>query len=49
MLMQVNERLQNLVEEALRLFLRQWLVTILSHVLLEVKFQVFKHEVELLL
>lgn len=48
-LMEVNKRLQNLVEEALRLLLRERLVSMLLHVLLEVKFEVFEDEEQLVL
>lgn len=48
-LMEVNKRLQNLVEEALRLLLRERLVSMLLHVLLEVEFEVFEDEEQLVL
>ena len=45
-LVQVDERLQNLVEEALGLLSRKWLVIPLSsHVLLQVVLEVFKHQI----
>ena len=37
-LVQVNQSLQDLIEEALCLFLGQWLITMLFHVLLQVEF-----------
>ena len=48
-LMKVNERLQDLVQEALGLLLRQRLVSLLFHVFLQVKLQVFEHKVQLVL
>lgn len=48
-LMEVNKRLQNLVEEALRLLLRERLVSMLLHVLFEVEFEVFEDEEQLVL
>ena len=48
-LVQVNQGLQDLVQKALGLLLRQWLVTLLLHVFLQVEFQVLKHQEELLL
>ena len=49
MLMEVNKSLQNLVEEALCLLLREGLVSMLLHVLFEVKFEVFEHKEQLIL
>ena len=45
----MDQGLKNLVEEALGLFAGQGLATLSAHVLLEVKFEVFKDEVELVL
>ena len=49
MLVKVDKCLQNLVEERLGLLLWQWLVSVLSHVLLQVELHIFKDQVELLL
>ena len=48
-LMQVDECLQDLIEERLGLFLGQWLVSVLLHVLFQVKLQVLEDEEELVL
>ena len=48
-LVQVDKGLQDLVEEALCLFLGQWLVTMLLHVLLQIELKVFEDEEELVL
>ena len=48
-LVQVNERLQDLVQEGLGLVLGQRLVPVLLHVLLQVELQVLEHQVELVL
>jgi len=48
-LMQVDECLQNLIEEALRLFFRQRLLALVTHVLLQVELEVFENEVQLIL
>ncbi len=48
-LMEVNERLEDLVEEALGLVLWKWLVAIFSHILFQVKFDILEHKVQLLL
>ena len=48
-LMQVNEGLEDLVEEALCLLLGERLIPVLSHVLFEVELQVLEDEIELLL
>ena len=48
-LVQVDKRLQDLIEEALCLFFGQWLVTMLLHVLLQVEFKVLKHKEKLIL
>jgi len=49
-LVQVDQRLQNLVEEPLGLFTWKGLVVPLSpHVLLQVVLEVFEHQIELVL
>lgn len=48
-LVQVDERLQNLVQKALRLLLWQRLVPLLLHVLLQVELEVLEDEVKLVL
>ena len=48
-LVQMDQRLQNLVQEALRLLPRQRRVALSAHVLLEVEFKVLEHEIELVL
>ena len=42
MLVQINQRLQNLVEKQLRLLFGQWLVALLLHVLFQVEFEVLE-------
>ena len=49
MLVQVDERLQDLIQEQLRLFLWQWLITLLLHVLLQIEFEVLEDQIELVL
>ena len=49
MLVQIDQSLKDLIEELLSLFLWQWLVSVLLHILFEVKLQVFKDEEELVL
>ena len=49
MLVQINQRLQNLVEKQLRLLFGQWLVALLLHVLFQVVFEVLKDQVQLVL
>lgn len=48
-LMQMNQRLQNLVEESLSLFSWQRCVSLSSHILFQIEFQVLEHQIELLL
>lgn len=48
-LMKVDEGLQDLVQEALSLFFRKWLVALLLHVLFKVEFKVLKHKIKLIL
>ena len=48
-LMQVDKRLQNLIQEALCLLLWQWLITVLLHVLLQVELEVLEDEEKLVL
>jgi len=47
--MKVDEGLQNLEEEALRLLFRKRLVAVLFHVLLEVELEVLKDKEQLVL
>ena len=49
MLVQVDERLQDLIQEQLRLFLRQWLIALLLHVLFQIEFEVLEDKIELVL
>ena len=49
MLVQIDQSLKDLIEELLSLFLWEWLVSVLFHVLFEVKLKVFKDEEELVL
>ena len=49
MLVQIDQSLKDLIEELLSLFLWQWLVSVLLHVLFEVKLEVLKDEEELVL
>ena len=48
-LVQVDERLQNLIQEQLRLLLGQWLVSLLLHVLFQIELEVLEDQVELVL
>ena len=48
-LMEVDEGLQDLVQEALSLFFRKWLVALLLHVLFKVEFKVLEHKIKLIL
>ena len=48
-LVQVNQRLKDLVQKALCLLLGQWLISMLLHVLLEVKLQVLEDQEQLVL
>ena len=48
-LMQVDKRLQNLIQEALCLLLWQRLITVLLHVLLQVELEVLEDEEKLVL
>ena len=48
-LMKVDEELKDLVQEALSLFFRKWLVALLLHVLFKVEFKVLKHKIKLIL
>ena len=48
-LVQVDEGLKDLVQETLRLGLFQWLVSMRSHVLLQIVFHILKDQVQLLL
>ena len=48
-LVEVDERLEDLVEEALSLRLWQRLVTLLLHILFEIELEVLKDEVKLVL
>jgi hypothetical protein len=48
-LMQVDKRLQNLMEEGLSLFFGEWLVALLLHVLLQIELKVLEHQEELVL
>ena len=49
MLMEENQGLQDLVQEALCLLFGQGLVAMLSHVFLEIKLNIFKDKVQLVL
>lgn len=49
MLVQIDQSLKDLIEELLSLFLWQWLVSVLLHILFEVKLEVLKDEEELVL
>ena len=49
MLMQIDQSLKDLIEELLSLFLWEWLVSVLLHILFEVKLEVLKDEEELVL
>ena len=49
MLMKIDQSLKNLVQEALSLFFWQRFVSFCPHILLEIKFDVFKDEIELFL
>ena len=48
-LVQVNERLKDLVQKALGLLFRQWLISMLLHVFFEVELQVLEHQEQLVL
>ena len=48
-LMEVDEGLQDLVQEALSLLFRKWLVALLLHVLFKVEFKVLEHKIKLIL
>jgi len=48
-LMQVNQRLQDLIKKPLGLLSRQWLAALGSHILLQVEFKVLKNKVKLFL
>ncbi len=47
--MQVDESLEDLMKETLRLLFRKWLATLLLHVLLQVEFKVFEYQEKLVL
>ena len=47
--MQIDQSLKDLIEELLSLFLWEWLVSVLLHILFEVKLEVLKDEEELVL
>ena len=49
MLVKIDESLKDLVKEHLCLLLRQGLVTLSLHILLEIKLQILEHEIELVL
>ena len=49
MLVQIDQRLQNLVQKQLRLLFGQWLIALLLHVLFQVVFEVLEDQVELVL
>ena len=49
MLVQIDERLEDLVEEELGLLLGQRLIALLFHVLLEIELEIFEDEVKLIL
>ena len=48
-LVEVDEGLQDLVQEALSLFFRKWLVALLLHVLFKVEFKVLEYKIKLIL
>lgn len=47
--MQIDERLEDLIEETLRLFLGQRLITLLLHELFQIELEVLKDQVKLVL
>lgn len=49
MLVQVDQGLEDLIEEALGLIRSQWIISALSHEFLEIVLEVFENQVELVL